>query len=255
MFKMQKIIFELCGNTITKSELLKRSVENVEIKLESMDMINIKRKDIFVIIDEEKIFIKLISLPNVKKDLFNNLIENELNYLFKYDSQKLYSYSIFKQHKTSIELLIFCFNSEKLSMIDKSVKFKKNFKAFYLIQFCFLFYFKNLIKDKDYFFIFSYNSSLYLLKCLGDNLINNKIIKNFNGSYVEFMESFNEIKDIGYEKYEKNNIKKVYFCNFIYSDIIIEVSKEYDCVDLGSINRKDMISYCTNARRVHSGIT
>lgn len=250
MAKVHKIILELSGNIIIKSELLKKRLDNLEIKLDSDEIINtnIKGKDIFVLIDEEQIFIKLISIPNVKKSHFNLIIENELKYLFKYDSQKLYSYSIFKKHKSSIELLIFCFNSEKLFIIDKSVKYKQNFKAFYLIQFCFLCYFNNIIKDKDYFFIFLYNSSLYLLECIEDNLINNKLIKDFKGSYDEFIQAFNDMEDNSYKEYKRNGKKKIYHCNFIYSNIIVEVSKSYECVDLGCISRKDIIIYCTNKR-------
>ena len=45
--------------------------------------IDIKNKNLYVLVDGETVYIKLVTLPLVKKNLINDMIKNELNIIIR----------------------------------------------------------------------------------------------------------------------------------------------------------------------------
>ena len=69
---------------------------------------DIRNKNLYVLVEGETIYIKMITLPLVKKYLINDLIKNELRYYYKDIDHIAFTYKLIKKDKFNMEILVFC---------------------------------------------------------------------------------------------------------------------------------------------------
>ncbi|WP_027624690.1 hypothetical protein [Clostridium lundense] len=201
--------------------------------------VNIQKRNIHFILNGEKVFVKLITIPKVKKSYLDKVIRGEIEYYFKDIDNLIYSYSIYKEGEKSIEVLVFCLNWKEIDML-KNIEFNKNsVKGVWLIQFCFLNFFMKSFKEKQFIFTFIHNYKTYLIACKDNKLICNNIINNYDeNTFIKYLKDFIEHSS---RKMGEQNLNAVYFVNFKNKDLIKESTKYYECKDLGSVGRDDII--------------
>ena len=86
MFENKDILIELKENCIEKSRFNKKGIAD-EIEKYGYDAlkevnIGVNGKKLFIIIEDEEIFIKLITIPKSSKESINKIIKNEIIYYF-----------------------------------------------------------------------------------------------------------------------------------------------------------------------------
>jgi hypothetical protein len=173
--------------------------------------IHIKNKNLYILVEGETVFIKLITLPVVKKYLINDMIKNELRFYYKDIDHIAFTYKLIKRTKINIEVLVFCLKGSKLDILENNIHNNINLKKVTLIQFCFKNYYSNKIHEKNYILIFYYNFNLYFLICYDDEIVANNIVSSkelvllkFSEEMVGFLEKYNEYA---------NQCKNIYYSN------------------------------------------
>lgn len=228
-----------------KRLLRKDFKENIERKIigntnfSSNLKVNIEKRNVHFVLDGEKIFVKLITIPKIKKAYMDRVIREEIEYYFKDIDNLIYSYSIYKEEKEIIEVLVFCLNWKEIDVMKNIQHNKNNIKGVWLIQFCFLNFFINSFAEKQFIFTFIYNDKLYFLACKDKKLIYNNIIKDYTESTFSknlkcFIENCNR-------KMGEEDFNTVYFVNFENKNLIKDNVNNYNCKDLGCVNRENMI--------------
>jgi hypothetical protein len=203
--------------------------------------VDIKNKNLYVLVEGETVYIKLLTLPTVKKCLINDLIKNELRYYYKDIGHIAFTYKIIKKDKINMEILVFCLKGNKLNILESSIDNRVNLKKINLIQFCFKNYYSKKILEENYILIFYYNCNLYFLLCYNDEIVANTIVytddfklSNFKSQMNEFLEQYNiyakASKKIYYANIEEFNISE-----FNYLGLPYEV--------LGSLKKDDLLKY------------
>lgn len=203
--------------------------------------IDIKNKNLYVLVEEETVYIKLLTLPTVRKYMINDLIKNELRYYYTDIDHMAFTYKIIKKDKINMEILVFCLKGNKLDILENSIDNKVNIRKVKLIQFCFKNYYSKKIHEENYILIFYYNCNLYFLLCYNDEIVANTIIytndfklKNFQSQMNEFLEKYNTYakacKKIYYANTEEFNIPQ-----FNYIGLPYEI--------LGSLKKDDLLKY------------
>ncbi|MFT5874029.1 MAG: hypothetical protein ACI8WT_002989 [Clostridium sp.] len=208
----------ISGMEFSKNRILNRALNIAEGNAYYKDIenikdfkIDIKNKNLYVLVEGETIYIKLVTLPLVKKYLINDMIKNELRYYYKDIDHIAFTYKLIKEDKTNMEILVFCLKGNNLDILENSIDNNINLKKVNLIQFCFKNYYASKIDEKNYILIFYYNCNLYFLICHNNEIVANNII-NVNElllsefSYImnEFLEKYN-----GYAKL----CEKIYYSN------------------------------------------
>lgn len=227
-------------NLLTRN--IKDSVERKIIGSRNMPTnlnVDIKNRNIHFILNGEKIFVKLISIPKIKRAYIDKVIRGEIEYYFKDIENLIYSYNIYKEEKDSIDVLVFCLNWKEIDIL-KDVKINKNsIKGVWLIQFCFLKFFMKDFIEKQFIFTFIYNNKIYFIACKDNKLICNNIIEHYNE--VEFVEYLKQFIQDSSNKISEESFNTVYFSNFENKDMIKQSRVHYNCKDLGSVSREDII--------------
>lgn len=233
-------------NDYSGKKLLRKNVkENIERKIIGDRntlknfKVNIQKRNIHFILNGEKVFVKLITIPKVKKSYLDKVIRGEIEYYFNDIDNLIYSYSIYKEEEKSIEVLVFCLNWKEIDML-KNIEFNKNnVKGVWLIQFCFMNFFMKNFTEKQFIFTFVYNSKTYLIACKDNKLICNTIINNYSeNTFIEYLKDFIKYSSV---KMGEKRLNTVYFVNFENKDVIKESAVYYDCKDLGCASREDII--------------
>ena len=181
--------------------------------------IHIKNKNLYILVEGETVFIKLITLPTVKKYLINDMIKNELRFYYKDIDHIAFTYKLIKKSKTNIEILVFCLRGNNLDILENNLDNTIRLKKINLIQFCFKNYYSNKIHEKNYILIFYYNFNLYFLICHDDEIVANNIVNSeqllllrFSEEMVEFLEKYSEYakqcKNIYYSNINELNADK-----------------------------------------------
>ena len=137
---------------------------------------DIWNKNLYVLVEGETVYIKMITLPLVKKYLINDMIKNELRYYYKDIDHIAFTYKLIKKDKINMEILVFCHKGNNLDILESCIDNNINLKKVSLIQFCFKDYYCNKINEKNYILVFYYNCYLYFLICHNDEIVANTII-------------------------------------------------------------------------------
>ncbi|AWI03771.1 hypothetical protein [Clostridium drakei] len=211
--------------------------EDLGIKGKSIDDIKIDfhSRNIFIIVQGEQIYVKLIQIPKVSKRKLNSIIKTELRYHFKsIDIDNImFTYDVFKDNGKSLEIIVFCLNWDKDNIIEKCVEKGANVKGVYPIQFCILNNYKKIIKEHEYILAFLYDNKLYLLACIDGKIFANSVVQDVH------IDNFEQIMDKFKEKCRITgvigNLKNIFLLNLPYQDIVKTLYKKYNCNDLGTI--------------------
>ena len=205
---------------------------------------NIKNKNLYVLVEGETVYIRMVTLPTVKKYLVNDMIKNELRYYYKDMNHISFTYKLIKKNKTNMEILVFCLKENNLDILENSYN-NVTLKKVNLIQFCFKNFYSSKINVKDYIMVFYYNTNLYYLICNNNEIVANNslslkevIISKFSKSMNEFLEQYND--------YAKS-CEKIYYSNI--SQLVIESDiNEFKYLELphkilSELKREELLKY------------
>lgn len=194
--------------------------------------VDIKNKNVNFLISGERIFIKLIKVPKVKKKYLNKIVNSEMKYYFKDMNNLIYSYTTYKEHENYLDVAVFCINWTYMDVFNKLKENKNNIKGVWAVQLCFLVYFASKIKKDDFLFVFEYNEDLYMLICKNKVMIENEILHQYK--------ALEEHKVIDYiDKNLQNHY--IYFANMQDKSIIDKLNCKYNCEDLGILSRENLV--------------
>lgn len=214
-----------------------KKIDKLEIKAKYLEdiKVDLKNKSLFLIIHGEEVYVKYMTLPKVKKEKLYLLIKNELNYRFKKIDNIMFTYEVFKDNGTNLELIVFCLNWNKSDLVKQCVKNGGEIKGIYPVQFHILNNYRRKIKEKSYIFIFLMESNLYFLGCRDDKIIGNSLCKEYNREkFMDELEKF-KIKCCNAKKFI--DFPNIFFVDFPDKDLIETLSQEYHCTDLGNIDK------------------
>lgn len=203
--------------------------------------VDIRRKKIYVIVEGEEVYIKLITIPRVHYSKIEGLIKGELLYYFKEIENILFTYSILKEDDRCFEVIIFCLNADKIDVLQKNFCDISQVKGIYLIQFCILNFMKKTINEDSFNVVFSLKKSLYLMEVKYNILKQNRVIKEVTSS-EEFKFKVNSF--IKYKMSSHNDVN-TYFVNIENKVWLEEYLKEGCFKDLGKLSDKEIIESST----------
>jgi len=173
--KMQlkrNMLLEICKDRVSGIEFSKNIILNTVKNIACVntyykDTPNIKdlqmyirNKNLYVIVEGESVYIKMVTLPVVKKHLINELIKNELRYYYKDIDHISFTYKLIKKDKVNMEIIVFCLKGNNLDILNSCIDNNSNLKKVNLIQFCFKNYYCNKINENNYILVFYYKSRL-----------------------------------------------------------------------------------------------
>ena len=184
--------------------------------------INMRSKNLYVLVEGETIYIRLITLPVVRKYLINDMIKNELRYYYKDIEHISFTYKLIKENKSNMEILVFCLKGDKLDVLENSIN-NVTIKKVNLIQFCFKNYYASKMDVKNYIMVFYYNLNLYYLICNNNEIMANNIIgikevglSKFSNSMDEFLEQYTDYAKV---------CQKIYYSNISQLDIKSDITE------------------------------
>lgn len=213
-------------NNIYRDEIRGKYLEEIKV--------NLTNKNLFLVIHGEEVYVKYMTLPKVKKEKLYLLIKDELNYRFKRIDNIMFTYEVFKDNGTSLDVIVYCLNWNKSELIKECVKRGGEIKGIHPIQFHILNNYRKRIKEKSYIFIFSMESNLYFLGCRDDKIIGNSVCKEYTkAKFIDELEKF-KIKCCNIKDFV--DFHNIFFVDFPHKDLIEELSVEYHCIDLGDID-------------------
>jgi len=183
--------------------------------------VNLKTKKVYVVIEGEEIYIKYFKFPIVNENKLYELINNELNYLYR-NEKFIFNYKKIKQTSRDIEVAVFYLRAENLDSINKLLR-RQELKAVRLIQICFFNYYKNLINEKDYFIFFKYADSGYMIFVRNNSIYANEVY------YMSKDKECDKIKKFFFYNYmEDNSVNKIFIVGqCIKDESIIKFLKKY----------------------------
>ena len=203
--------------------------------------IDIKNKNLYVLVEGETVYIKKVTLPIVKKYLINDMIKSELRYYYKDINNIAFTYKLIKKDKSNMEILVFCLKGNNLDILENSISNNLNLKKVNLIQFCFKNYYASKINVKNYIFVFYYNKNLYFLICCNNEIVANNIINvkelplfKFSTVMNEFLELYNDYAKLC-EKIYYANIKELNIEEFKYIALPHQI--------LDELKREELLKY------------
>lgn len=250
----KKSVIKIDGNKIKWSEINDKSYKasaHSNFKELNSDKI-LKRNSVYILIENEEIYTRLITVPKFRKWRLYNIIENEIKYYFNNNSNMSYNYSVLYSDKNKTKVIVACINTNNIDSLKKKL-IKCRIISLNLIQICFLDYFKKYINDNSFIFLFAYNSSLYVLGCIENVIISNNIIKNidFNNMDADIIKDFLiNCRDI-YMEYEFSSI---YYANISMNNIINIDNFEARYIDLGALSNEVLLNYFIYGRRCNEQI-
>lgn len=199
--------------------------------------INLNNKKTYILIEGEEIYIKYFTFPKVSENKLYDLINDELNYLYR-NEKFIFNYKKAKESKDGIEVIVFYLRAEGLNLINEFVE-KQELKAVRLLQVCFLNYYRKIIKEKDYFLFFQYDSNNYMLFVKNNSIYSNEVC------HMDEDKKYSKIKRFFVSNYVKaNDINKIYIVGqFIKEQNIVKFFEKYGQInflkdiDIGKITK------------------
>jgi hypothetical protein len=238
-------VLEIGDNYIVRHErvrrLFKYSYKSFRWNLsEPLDIpMDLNFKKACVILNDEQLHIKLMTLPKSRPEILKDLIKRELFYWFKDAETMAFDYEILQENNNNCELLVFSTSCRNMNLLEKHLNNNARIAGVYLIQFCFLKCFKDKLKEKNYLFIFNYMESLYMQYCLEGKIFHSQINKENNWKY-EFTNVFSDFLDqIKSLNYTEPDV--AYFASFTQEQFKQICIEDIRCENLGEINHKLLI--------------
>lgn len=231
---------DITGRSFIDKLMNLKKCEKCSIKADNIEDIKVDfaNKNLFVVIDGEEVYVKLMILPKVKKEKLHEIIKSELEYRFKNMDNIMFTYQIIKDNGLNLEAAVFCLNWNKVDLIKKCMERGGKIKGIYPIQFCILNNYRKTIKDKKHIFIFIYEDILYFLACLDNKIVANSVMKVFTEK--DFMEELEKFQAKCSVSEAFGDFSKMFFLNFPNKDLIEDMKRLYECIDLGDICKDDI---------------
>lgn len=232
----QFILYKSLINSGFIGKIRSRKLDRIEIKGKDLKDIKVdfKNKSLFLIVHGEEVYVKYMTLPKVKKEKLNFFIKSELEYRFKKIDNVMFTYEVFKDNGTNLEVIVFCLNWNKSEVIKECVNKGGEIKGIYPVQFHVLNRYRKKIKEKDYIFIFFSENTLYFLGCCNEKIIGNSLWKDYNREkFMDELEKF-KIKCCAINNFK--DFSSIFFLDFPDKAFIETLSEEYNCTDLGDID-------------------
>lgn len=173
--------------------------------------LHIKNKNLYVLVEGETVYIKMMTLPTAKKYLINDMIKNELRYYYKDIDHIAFTYKLIRKDKFNMEILVFCLKGNSLDVLKNCIDNNISLKKINLIQFCFKNYYSDKIHESDYILIFYYDGNLYFLICCDNQIVANNIVNVNELAIIKFSYVMNEFLE-QYNDYALR-CKKIYYAN------------------------------------------
>lgn len=238
----KKGLLEVYNDNLIYKEILGKSFVNrlmaskrcTQIKSKDIDnmKIDFKNKNLFIIVDGEEIYVKLMTFPKVKKEKLHKIIKGELEYKFKNIENIMFTYQVVKDNGSSLDLIVFCLNWDKSDLIRVCTERGGKVKGIFPMQFCIFNYYKNRIEEKNYIFTFIHENILYFLACVDKKIISNSVVKTFvKDNFIEELKKFQAKISISKKC---DQFSRIFFLNFPYKALIKDAEKLYSCIDLGN---------------------
>lgn len=246
------VLLQVCDDGLRYKEALARGFigrlmnlnkyEKSDMKINNIRQlkVNLKKKNLFIILDGEELYIKIMILPKLKKEKLYEIIRSELEYRFKNIDNIMFTYQIIKDNGSNLEAIVLCLNCSRMDLVEECIKKGAKLKGIYPIQFCILDNYKRIIKDKKYIFTFLYKDILYFLACSDNKIVANSVVKpfiekNFMNELNKFQTKYSALEAFG-------DFSKIVLLNFSNEGLIENIKKLYKCDDLGDI-REDEIQF------------
>jgi hypothetical protein len=226
-----KFIYKVKNIISSNASKLEQNNE-VKIKIDNFQdiKVNLKNKNLSIIVNGEEIYVKLMTLPKVGKEKMYFIVKNELQYRFKNIDNIIFTYEIFNHIGKNVEVIVFCMNWNRTDFIDKCLSKGAKIKGICPIQFKVLNYYRKRIKEKEYIILFQYDRDVYLLACVEGKIIANSVINNFHEQ--NFLEEFEKFQ-FKYSIMEvTQSLGKIFLLNFPYDHLIKILSDNYECCAL-----------------------
>lgn len=203
--------------------------------------VDIKNKNLYVLVEGEAVYIKKIILPVVKRYLIYDMIKSELKYYYMDINNIAFTYKLIKKDKFNMEILVFCIKGNSLDILENSISNNVNLKKVKLIQFCFKNYYASKINVNNYILVFYYNYNLYFLICCDNEIVANNIINikelqesKFSNVMNEFLELYSDYAKLCQKIYYAN-IKELKLQEFEYLDLPHQI--------LDDVERENLLKY------------
>ncbi|MBV7275048.1 hypothetical protein JMF89_04935 [Clostridiaceae bacterium UIB06] len=239
------VLLQVCDDGLRYKEVLGKGFivrvtnmnkyEKSDIKINDIRQlkVNFKKKNLFIILDGEELYIKIMILPKLKKEKIYEIIRSELEYRFKNIDNIMFTYQIIKDNGSNLEAIVLCLNWSRMDLVEDCVKRGAKLKGIYPIQFCILDNYKRIIKEKKYIFTFLYKGILYFLACSDNKIIANSVVKpfiekNFMNELDKFRTKCNVLEVF-------KDLPKIVLLNLSSEGLIKNIKKLYKCYDLGNI--------------------
>lgn len=191
------------------------------------------------IAEGEELYLKLISLPQVKRKYRSEMIRNELKMFFKQEEGIVYSYFTCDESKNENKFAVYySANNEIFNNIKKN-------KKIIFFQFAMVKHYYNEINVDNFFMIIKYNEIYYTLLYKNKLLISNQLIKKENVSEEKYI--FKMI--YSFLKINYNLSSNIYLANcdnsikqYIENENSKENTKNISITDLGLLKNIDLKS-------------
>ncbi|ERI91318.1 hypothetical protein HMPREF1982_03277 [Clostridiales bacterium oral taxon 876 str. F0540] len=241
----KQAIIEMGDYCLSSHQFNKRRILSNHYNLNSGNgfLVDIKNKKLKIVLEGELINIRFITLPNVSRKDLPRLIKDELTCYYNASDNIAYDYIIVNTDKNSIDTAVFTIDNSKINYIYEEARNKVKIHGVYLIQLCFLNYYKDSIKEKNYIFTFIYHDTLYLLYCMDNVIRHNYIYKNF--------QEFHSLKTILQSFIDSVNISNdniIYFANYGSNDSDLSSIGKYKCIYLGDIDTHSFLNFIKEKR-------
>jgi hypothetical protein len=172
------------------SKVMKVYDDNIELVIEKLKTTG-PGKIKFIFYDED-IYIDTLSIPVVKKAWIHNIINNKLIYNFDDIGKFSFSYEILTKKENKYLIVLYCINSRK-NILYKSLEPKHKVVGVFLIQHCYHYFVKELVKVKDFILVFNSKKYTYVIFSYNGFLKKNIIFKNGEVEIGEILDCINEI--------------------------------------------------------------
>ncbi|WP_461204346.1 hypothetical protein [Clostridium sp. DL1XJH146] len=191
------------------------------------------RKKIIIILEDEEIVIRNLSLPSMPRKKISSVLNYKLKSEFG-DSLKLieFSYKIIKEDDKNINIIMYCINRTGMDKIVKNCKNKK-IKAIHIIQEYFADIVMSLINDvafsvvyyyKNYYFYDQYDNGILIRE---SRIRDDEILDCGFSSFINTCNQNNKLYDLYTINIEEKNLKGV--------------SPKINIINLGFYDRRQLI--------------
>ncbi|MCR3760235.1 hypothetical protein [Clostridium felsineum] len=199
---------------------------------------DLKSRKTYVVIEGEEIYIKFFEFPRVSDEKLYYMINNELKYLYHGQKRLIFSYRKIEEKLGKLKVVVFFISTDNLKKIEEDVE-NKNIKAIKMIQFCFVDYYKKIVKEKSFVLCFLYREDTYIVEVKDGYIYANGVYSSRNKklySLKNYLSTFIE-----------NNVDKELFSNFYVVEKSIEdkealvlIENSFNICNLKRINKNEL---------------